>query len=217
MWMAWLALAGAGELNFSPDRPGVGNSTGTVGAGAVMVEAGLQATVTQPAEVGTSSIIGRFGVDDPVEVRVRAPDITVYDGEVGTGFVGLGAKVGGNLSEHWSASLVPEIAVDTNGGGFFGLVNGQIGLTLDSVGMWVTSESVVGDFGSDTSAGGGLSVGISGGGIYVNGGGSFGGDPFVGGGGWWALRDAVQLDLGCDVYLGGDVVPVFLLGASFGF
>jgi hypothetical protein len=217
MWMWLLASAWAGDLNFSPDRPGVGNSTGTVGAGAVMVEGGVAATVAQPSAVGTSSIIGRFGVDDGVELRVRAPDIVLYDGEVGTGFVGLGAKIGGNVSERWSVSVVPEIAVDTNGGGFFGLINGQAAVALGDVGMWVTSESVVGDFGSGTTAGGGVSVAISGGGVYANAGGTFGGDPFVGGGGWWALQEAVQLDIGCDVWVGDDVVPVFLLGASFGF
>jgi len=217
MWTAWIVLASAGELNFSPDRPGVGNSTGTVGRGRVMIEGGVAAAVAQPSAISTNSIIGRIGVDDPVEIRVRAPDITVYDGDVSTGFVGLGSKVGGNLSEYWSASVVPEIAIDTNGGGFFGLINAQIGLTLDSVGLWTTAESMVGDFGSGTTAGGGVSVAIAGGGVYANGGGTFGGDPFVGGGGWWALQDAVQLDIGCDVYLGNDVVPVFLLGASFGF
>ena len=65
----------------------------------------LAATVAQPSAVGTSSIIGRFGVDDGVELRVRAPDIVLYDGEVGTGFVGLGAKIGGNVSERWSVSV----------------------------------------------------------------------------------------------------------------
>lgn len=214
----WMTTALAGELNFSPDRPGVGNSTGTVGTGAVMVEGGLQATVTQPAAVGTSSITGRFGVDDAVEVRLRAPDIVLVDGEVGTGSVGLGAKVGGAISEHWSVSVVPELAVDTNGNGLFGVLNAQLALALGDLGLWATHYTSVGDFGSETLAGGGAAYAFSGGGFYVNAGGTFGGDPFVGGGGWWALRDAVQLDMGADVYFaGGDVVPVFLLGASFGF
>ena len=218
--MVWLvlSLAHAGELNFSPDRPGVGDATATVGAGAIMVEGGLAATVDNPAVIGTSGIIGRIGLFDPAEVRVRVPDVTFFDGEAYVGQIGLGAKVGGALDDHWAISMVPELFSETDGGAVGGNVGTNLSYSVDNVGVWVYNTVGVAQGGTGGFFGGGLSYWIDPVGIYVNGGHGFNGDPLIGGGGWLALSDRAQLDAGVDMTLiGGTAYPVVLFGASAGF
>jgi len=220
MWLMILAgAAHAGELNFSPDRPGVGDSTETVGTGAVMVEGGVAAAVSDPAAVGTSSIVARVGVDDPVELRARVPDVVLVDGEVVTGSVGFGAKVGGAVSERWSVSVVPELWIGTEGGDVGCTINGQLAFAVDdALGLWVHTSHTVTELGTSGFFGGGVGYALPAVGVYVNGGHGYNGDPLIGGGAWLPVGDALQFDAGVDVTIaGGDAYPLVLLGASAGF
>jgi len=214
-----LSTATAGDLNFSPDRPGVGESTGTVGTGRVMVEGGVAASTADPAAVGTSSITGRIGLDDPLELRVRVPDLVLVDGELYSGSVGLGAKVAGEVSDRWSLSLVPEVWVATDGGDVGGTINGNLAFAVDdALGLWLHSTHTVTEFGTFGFFGGGVGYALDAVGIYVNGGHGYNGDPMVGAGAWLPVNDALQFDAGCDITIAsGDAFPVFLLGASGGF
>jgi hypothetical protein len=213
-----LATAFAGELNFSPDRPGVGDATATAGAGAVLVEAGLAATFTNPSTIGTGGIVGRIGVHDVVELRVRAPDLLLVDGQLATGAVGLGGKVGGALDDHWAVSSVHEVLVDTSTGTVSGYVGAQLSYSVDAVGLWVHNHAVVVPGATGGFLGGGISYYFDPVGIYVNGGHGFNGDPLVGGGGWIALSDRAQLDAGVDATLvAGRAYPLALFGVSVGF
>lgn len=212
-----LSLAHAGGLNFSPDRPGVGDSTASVGGGAVMIEGGVQAVV-DPTAVGTSGIVGRIGLSDLVEARVRAPDIVLANDDVLLGQVGVGAKVGGSLDDHWSLSFVPELYVETDGGSIGGNLGTNLAYGVDSLGFWLYAATNVTEGGTGGFLGGGVSYGFDALGLYVNGGHGFNGDPLVGGGAWIPLSGAAQIDLGCDVTLaGGTAYPAFLLGTSLGF
>ena len=101
-------LAAAEGLNFSPDRPGVGDSTGTVGQGHAMLEAGVVLGPSAPS-LSSGGIIGRYGLADGVELRVRAPDVGVADG-LFFGPLGLGAKFAG-ANGSWSVSAVPELTL----------------------------------------------------------------------------------------------------------
>ncbi|MEZ4320909.1 MAG: zinc ribbon domain-containing protein [Myxococcota bacterium] len=204
-------------VQFSPDRPGVGDSTGTPGKGHVMIEGGV-ALVPSPLAFGTSGIVGRIGVDDGLELRLRAPDVTVAD-DVGLGTVGLGAKVAASVGPRWSVSAVPELVYDPSSGALGGGVGANVALGLGRVGFWGHgSVSVLQDADPSVLFGGGASVAFDGGGLYVNGGSDVAGSGFVGGGGWWSLSKSAQLDAGCDAWMaGGEVTPVFLLGTSLGF
>lgn len=214
------AEALAGELNFSPDRPGIGDSAATVGAGQVMVESGLM-LIPAPFAVGTSSWMARFGVDDGIELRLRAPDIG-WSGGLALGTIGLGVKVAGVTSDRWSVSLVPEVNIDPATGAVGGAVGGNVGLGIDIVGVWAHAGTGVGqlpDGAVDLSLllGGGASVAVGGGGVYVNGGYDVGTLGAVGGGGWWGFGDRLQLDIGVDVPLAAPAVPVIVVGMSAGF
>ena len=214
-----LSVALAGDLNFAPDRPGVGESTGAVGAGHVMVEGGLAAVVTDPLAVGTSGITARIGLDDPLELRVRVPDLVLVDGELVSTSVGVGAKVAGEVSDRWSLSLVPELFVATEGGDLGGTVNGNLAFAVDdALGLWLHTTHTVVPGGMGGFFGGGVGYAFDAVGVYVNGGHGYNGDPMIGAGGWLPLGDALQLDAGVDITLAaGDAVPVVLLGASGGF
>ena len=212
-----ISLAHAGELNFSPDRPGIGDSTTSVGGGAVMIEGGVQAIV-DPTAVGTSGVVGRIGLSKTLEARVRAPDFVLFDDGVMVGPVGLGTKVGGHLDEHWSLSFVPEVYVQPGGGSVGANLGTNLAYGLDNVGLWLHATTTVSEAGTTGFFGGGASCGFDALGVYVNGGRGFNGDPVVGGGGWIPLSATAQLDFGCDLTLdGGTARPAFLLGTSLGF
>ncbi|MFT4623702.1 MAG: hypothetical protein ACI8PZ_002358 [Myxococcota bacterium] len=212
----WLVAAHAGDLNFSPDRPGVGDSTGTVGAGHVMVEGGVTVLPVSPVSGGTSGIMGRFGVDDGLELRLRAPDIGIGGG-VSVGSIGLGAKVAAAEGERWSVSAVPELFFDPTAAALGGGVNTNVALALDPMSFWVHSGLVVFQ-GVGAVLGGGAAVAFGDGGLYINGGHAVATTSFGGVGGWWAASPTVQLDAGVDMYAtGADISPVVLVGTSIGF
>lgn len=211
-------VALAGSVNFSPDRPGVGDSTGTPGLGHAMVEIGVAATVNgEGTAVGTSGIVGRIGLDRGLELRVRAPDLALVDGALGFGTVGLGAKIGGAVSDRWSVSLVPEVSIDPATGVLGGSLNSNVAFGLGPLGLWAHA-SASGD--GDAIAlftGGGASVALGRGGVFVNGGHTVSGPTFGGLGGWWMLKDALQVDLGVDAVPGDTWTWLPTAGVSVGF
>lgn len=229
MWLVSLLfvggteLAAAGELNFSPDRPGIGDSTSTVGAGHAMFEGGLVGAFGGGASgFGTTGPIVRLGLTDRVEARVRVPDLQFSQGETAIGSLGIGAKVGGSLGERWSLSVVPELFVTPPAdapGGSLGL-NAAWG--LNALSAW-GHGTVAAQAGAPVASvlGGGASVGGSQGGVLAHSGVSVAGSevaPMVGIGGWLAPTGAFQLDAGVDVYPAGaatQLVP--MLGAVGGF
>ena len=151
---------------------------------------------------------------------MRLPDVTLVAGEGGTwGTIGLGAKVGGQLSERWSVSVVPEISLDPASGAVGAQMNGNVALALGGVGLWGHGSATgIGDEGlAAVLVGGGASVNLGeGGGLLVNAGGTLGSAPFVGAGGWWMISDAAQLDLGADLFLGESPALVPMLGLAVG-
>ena len=215
MWSILFANALAGELAFTPDRPGVGDSTGTVGGGHFMLEGGLALVPTAPS-FGTSGVVGRLGLDDGLELRLRVPDV-VYEDGVTVGPVGLGGKVAGAAGERWSASVVPEVLFDVSTRQVAASVSSNLAFSYQKLGIWGNATASADADGVGLFMGGGASVAFAPVGIYANGGYEIGAGPMAGAGGWVAITKAFQVDFGCDVYdLGKTNTPVLGLGLSVG-
>ncbi len=212
--------AWAGELTFAPDRPGVGDSTMTPGAGRLMIEAGLAGQITQgAASVGTGGLYARYGVGEALEARLRLPDLGVSGGDLTVGPVGVGAKVGGAVSERWSVSLVPEVFLDLDGGSgkvVGGQLSANVALALGAFGVWAHGFAVGLEGPVEAFAGGGASVLVGEVGLFVNAGHTFGGSPLVGGGAWWQLSEGLQLDAAVDVLTADAPVIVPMAGMAIG-
>ena len=213
VWTMWLApgSAVAGELRFTPDRPGVGDHTGTSGAGHAMIEGGVGVT-SRPGSAGLA-VVGRLGLLDAVEARLRLPAITVAD-TVTAGSVGIGAKVGGALATALSASVVPEVSLDPGSGQLGASVGANLALDLGVVGPWAHGSASWAGEQVAVLAGGGLGVPLGRGGAYVNAAYASADASFVGGGGWWGITDRLQIDAGVDVGVSGSAVVS--VGASVG-
>ncbi|MEZ4241331.1 MAG: hypothetical protein R3F59_35275 [Myxococcota bacterium] len=211
------AVAAADPLTFGPDRPGVGDSTTTPGRGHAIVEGGIAAAVgAGDVAVGTSSVTGRLGVDEGVELRLRLPDVTFADGW-SAGTLGLGAKVGGELGERWSSSVVAEASIDPSGGPVGGSLGGNVAVALGDVGLWGHASAAGAAGPVAVLAGGGASVGFGPHGVFVNGGSVVGAGPFAGVGAWITPGDAVQVDVGCDVFwVGGAATATPAVGLAVG-
>jgi hypothetical protein len=218
MFLLWLGAAAAADLDFNPDRPGIGDSTTTVGAGHVLIEAGARLELGDPTIVQSDAIMGRFGVDDGVEVRLRLPDVKIRDGAVTLGAIGLGAKFGGAVGDRWAVSFIPEIAFDAESEAPIGLVSSQVSGDFGAVGAWLHIGATLADGGSTAVVGGGVAVPVRDSGLYVHAAHTLGADPFVGLGGWLRVAEAAQLDGRIDlIATPGAVVPVVLAGGSVGF
>lgn len=210
---SWPGPAHAAEaLAFTPDRPGVGDSTGTPGRGHVMVEGGLSAA-PGPVRLGLGGVVGRFGIDEALEVRLRLPSVPLV-GEGALGSLGLGGKLAWALSERWSVSVVPEVFLEPQGAALGGSMSANAALDLGAVGAWAHGGITQGGTQDLLLAGGGLSVPLGRSGLYANAAYASSGGSFVGAGGWWAPTGGLQLDLGCDVAQDGSAVVS--LGASVG-
>ena len=210
-----LTLAHAGDLVFSPDRPGIGDSTATVGNGHAMLEGGLLYNPRGGQAIGTSGVIGRVGLADPFELRLRLPDIT-YQSGVRVGPVGVGGKLAAPLGEAVAFSVVPEVLVAPQGG-----VSASLGANLSvsagDLGVWGHATGTTSSVGFGGFVGGGASAAFGRSGVYANAGGDTAGVAIAGGGGWLGLSDAAQLDLGVDALLCPQAIsPLFLLGFSVG-
>lgn len=215
------SVALGGELQFAPDRPGFGDSTLTTGAGHATVEIGFAAELGQGSTtLRTGGLLGRIGVDDGVEVRIRLPDAFVTDGGFGLDPGGVGVKVGGAVNERWSSSVVAEFVVDPDeddGVAVGGFLEGNVALNLDQFGVWLVG-SAAGTDAIAAFAGGGLGYTVDEAGIYVNAGHVFGGPTLAGVGGFLLPAEAFQVDVGIDVAFQQGEGQRFLpsVGVAFG-
>lgn len=202
----------------SPDRPGLGESQGTPGVGFFNLEVGLAAAISGGRVTPqTTALTLRYGVDDGVEVRALVPDLVLEDGAVVLGPAGLGLKIAGNPGERFSVSAVPTFLVGLDGtAGYQVSVNG--GFAVGRLGLWLNATSTVLD-GVTVLGGGGATVALDVGGLYVHAGHeAVEGLSFVGGGGWWSVAPRAQIDAGVDVWFGGsDPVVVPTIGTSHAF
>ncbi|MEO0602967.1 MAG: hypothetical protein AAF211_16115 [Myxococcota bacterium] len=217
--IAVLTLSGAlgGELQFAPDRPGVGDSTITTGAGHATIELGLAAALSSDGTtVSTGGLLGRIGLDDGLELRLRLPDPFLADGDPGVGSAGLGAKVGGAIGDRWSSSVVAEVNVDPNDGTVGGALGANVAASFDAIGLWFAGAAG-GAEAVEVFAGGGLGWGIDEGGLFVNGGHTFGGPSLLGVGGYVLPSPTVQLDASVDFAFAGDAPFTVLPGVGVAF
>ena len=217
MWIWMMASALAGDLNFSPDRPGVGDSTGVVGVGHGMVEGGFTGVIAPGISGGSLGAMGRFGVLDPLEVRVRVPSLGFAGGGVGLGPVGVGAKFAADLTDSVAVSVVPEVMVPLNPVGVGASLSGNLSYAAGNVSPWL-------HVGVDSSiaaiVGGGVGAGLGSGGVYGNAAVTVGNGavfPMVGAGGWLGISDAFQIDVGLDAIVSPIVILQPLVGVSGGF
>lgn len=208
---------GAEGIQFAPDRPGVGDSTVTTGPGHVVIELGFAAALTQRSTtLSTGGLIGRIGLDDGLELRVRLPDPFVTEGDFGVGPAGLGAKVGGVLNDRWSSSVVAELQVDPNDGTVGGFLGGNVAAAFDRVGVWLAG-SAAGSNAVTVFAGGGLGYNVDDGGVYVNAGYDFGGSTLAGVGAYLLPGEAFQVDASFDVAVAdGQTTWLPSFGVAFG-
>lgn len=222
VWIVLVAQAVAAEPNLAPDRPGIGDSTETPGAGHVLIEGGLVANFADSGTTyGTSGVTLRVGLGDVVEARLNVPDLVLPAGEIGP--IGLGMKIGGELTDTWSMSLVPTLLVAADAAWYGGQLNANVQLDLDRVAMWghVSTTAIDGRgivaLGTGTLVGAGVQVPIATGGAFVHVGREVSdfGRTMVGAGGFWCPSDTVQLDVEFDVWgVGQDVVAVPNLGVA---
>ena len=222
--LALIALLGVAEaaegLVFAPDRPGVGESCATAGPGHFLFEGAVSANIRGATVApGTSSLTARIGIVNNVEARIGLPDITLTNGFLSFGPVAVGVKLASGLSDTVSVSLVPDVLIALDGTGLGLRTSANAGLDFDPVFVWLNSTATVISGNFDFVAGGGVGVGFGSGGIYLNAGGELvAATPFFGGGGWWGLTDALQIDIGVDIWLDGNsTTTVPMLGMSGGF
>lgn len=224
MWPLFVGWALAGDPNLAPDRPGIGDSTETPGAGHVLVEGGLAAAFADGGtSFGTSSLTLRVGLGDVVEARLNVPDLGFPGPELG--MLGLGVKVGGKLDDRWSLSVVPTLLVPLQDDArVAGQVNTNLAFDLEKVAFWghvsATATTVdlpiVDDLSVSTIlAGGGAQVPIGPGGVFVHGWREVGVQTTVGAGGWWCPSDTVQIDVEFDIAgVGQDIVAIPNVGVA---
>ncbi|MCB9671289.1 MAG: hypothetical protein H6734_17535 [Alphaproteobacteria bacterium] len=213
-----LSLAFGGELTFSPDRPAIGESTGTPGAGHAIIEIGTS-TLFDPTQVYAAAI-GRIGLVDDFEIRVLSPSLVSVPGQLSVGGVGIGAKYATGLTEATRFSVVPEVFVWQ---GWSAAASLNLTAAAGAWGFWVNARpALVGADGAtdlNLLAGGGVGTTIGGSlAPYVNAGAGVGYSPFVGGGTAILVGSRFQVDVGVDVYVsGGSALPLLQAGTSFAF
>ena len=213
------AALAADELVLSPDRPGVGESPGTPGVGAFNVESAATLTFVEgDVHPGLQGTRIRVGIAENVELRAVVPDVVFQRSEVVLGPIGAGAKIAARASDRFSLSVVPELLITFDGeAGWRVSANG--GFEEGKVTLWLNATTTVFDSDLHVFGGGGASVAIDSGGIYINAGREVVyRDTLVGGGGWWRLRSNLQVDAGIDLWLDGpDIIAVPQIGCSIAF
>lgn len=225
--LATLFASTALATNLTPDRPGVGESTGTAGDGGIVVEGGLQAGVIDAggfgtySQIGTSSVTGRLGFGDQAELRVEVPDLVATlggSGSLGVGALGVGGKFAQELSAELAVSAVPtaRLSLDTGDP----LLSVSLNATYDtgSVAPWINLTPAYTGGGLSAFFGGGVSLPADPGGGYLNAGFYDSGGWMVGAGGWLGLDDGLQADFGLDVQvISGLTIWLTTAGASAAF
>jgi hypothetical protein len=214
MLISLLTTALAADLTFSPDRPCVGESTGTPGAGHVLFEVGA-AAIADPAVVAVGAM-GRIGLVGGFEVRLWAPTLGITESDVTVAGAGVGVKWASEIADGTAVSVVPEFFF---GGGWAAAVGLNVSQQAGPATLWAHARPTLPDEGPvSLLVGGGVGVSVGTLSPYVNAGGGLETTPFVGGGTAIGLGNRAQIDVGVDVQLpGGPAVPLFLAGTSFGF
>ena len=221
-----IAPAPASAARFSPDRPGIGASTGTVPKGRAMVEAGaeLGGVLGAGAQLGLPGLSGRVGLARRLELRIAAPGVLIgLPGVVSATPWGLGVKLAGPATAAVGWSLTPMARLPAPGSPDLAAALGaDLGGTLSwgpgDWGAWGTG--LVGG-----SAAAGLGGGAGGGlwyapdtvGLYAHTGAQAAGGAargFVGGGGWWVFAEDAQADIGVDVLPGEIAAAIVRVGVS---
>lgn len=212
-----MGLASAGELDFATDRGAIGDSTTTPGEGHVILEAGVSAVFDDTVDVGTNGLVGRFGVDDGMELRLRLPDVRFADG-VSNGSFGFGAKFAATAAERWGVAMVPELRVDPANGDVGVNLSANLSLTLGQFASWAQSEVFFAGEVERLFVGWAVAVTFGSATAYVNVGKDVPGAEMIGGGGVFKLSDTVQIDIGVDLYNQPDGwLPVVVGGLAVGF
>ncbi len=212
-----MSLASAGDLDFASDRGAIGDSTSTPGVGHVMLEVGVSAAFDDTVDVGTAGLVGRFGVDDGLELRLRLPDVRFADG-VSNGSFGFGAKFAATAAERWGVSMVPELRVDPSNGDVGVNLSANLSFSLERFSSWAQSEVFFGGEVERLFVGLGASVSFGSASAYMNIGKDVPGGEMVGGGGIFMLSESMQVDVGVDLYNQADGwLPVAVGGLAVGF
>jgi hypothetical protein len=222
-----LLASAAQAANLTPDRPGVGESTGTVGDGGFVAEGGLQASLLNAggfgsySQIGTSSVTGRLGFGRQAELRFEVPDL-VYtlsnSGRLGVGALGIGGKFAQELTAELAVSAVPTVRLSLDTGD--PLIAVSLNATYDTgrASPWVNLTPTYTPGGLSAFLGGGVSLPADPGGAYVNAGVYDNGGWMVGAGGWLGLDEGLQADFGLDVQvISGLTIWLPTAGASAAF
>lgn len=206
---------------FAPDQPGLGSSTGVVPRHASMVEAGiaLGGTLGASPVMALPGLQGRIGLKpDDIELRVGIPGLIVpFDGPLGATPLTAGMKwVGGDTV---GVSIVPTVALPLPGNNDpLGVLSADVEANLSwdapssDWGVWGTGHGGGGRDGAWGGGGAGAWYNPDGVGLYAHSG--YEGGLLVGGGGWWALAQGVQANLGVDVWPGVPATVVVNAGVS---
>lgn len=209
-------FAHAGELNMAPDRGGLGESTGTPGAGHAILAAGARVGF-EPLSLATNTFTARVGIAPNWEARATLPDLTISEGESTLGPARLGAKLAGNVTGDWKISIVPELLFEPSGRGFGGYTAANLSWSTGLLQLWGHGSFTTFEGAVTARSGAGLGLGENGHTAYVHAMAGFAEASMVGGGGWIRIDDNVQVDLSCDVFLvDGDAYPTLLGGIAVG-
>ncbi len=212
-----MSLASAGDLDFTTDRGAIGDSTTTPGEGHVILEAGFSAVFDDTVDVGTAGLVGRFGVDDGLELRLRLPDIRFADG-VSSGDFGFGAKFAATAAERWGVSMAPELRVNPSTGDVGVDLSANLSFTLGQFSSWAQSDVFFAGEVERLFVGLAVAVSFGQASAYLNVGKDVPGAEMVGGGGVFVLSDTVQIDVGVDLYNQPEGwLPVVVGGLAVGF
>ncbi len=145
------------------------------------------------------------------------PDVGITPA-LGLGPIGIGAKVAGAINDDLALSAVPTVAIGLNGGVTPSL-SANATYNLSPVGVWANATAT-GIKGMALGLGGGLSCAAGPGGLYAHAGADAlnRGGAFFGPGGWIAMGDAGQIDLGVDFRpIAGILLTHVFVGGSVGF
>lgn len=207
-----VAVAADRDVPFSPDRPGYADSTGSVPAGHLLTEAGIQlASQSGTSVLGIPQLSVRGGLTRRLELRLSVPSVRLPLGEGQAAMTGsaVGLKVATPLGEDTALSVV----------GMLPVAAGPLEQALGTPSLRANASHSIGDFGVTATAGVSPGAVLGWGGCLAGGYGPFyaqaalegSGDtlsPLVGAGAAITPREALQLDASVDVLPAGGAVRV---------
>ncbi len=205
---------------FAPDRPGVGESTGSVPKHEAMIETGVYAggALGDTPVLGLPALTGRVGLGKSWELRLHAPAAALaLPGPISASGLAVGTKFSGNADGAVTWSVVPTLRFAPIGsgdvlGGTGGDVSVNVAHNREDFAVWANAVGGGNADGLAASGGGGASYAPDDVGLFINGGWS--GRGYAGGGGWWVFGPDAQVDLGVDVAPGDNPVVIVSAGVS---